>query len=165
MISHVTLHTHFVQFVTTQLYVILQFQHDHSAALDNVFQFHVFALFHMFVQYVKLLAVGATLLNVYVADDDHCVNNASLTYAVLFCVHGCCAVIHVLVVALHTVPLKLYALACNHTHASLAAVTVKLHATHSFPFALLNVNVGACLSILICDDVFVLSVFHALSTL
>ena len=71
MTSHATLHTHFVPFVTTQLYVILVFQQLHSAALDNVFQFHVFAEFHIFVQYVKLLAVGATLLNVYVAHNNH----------------------------------------------------------------------------------------------
>ena len=122
-------------------------------------------MFHTLACPIKLFAVGATLLNVYVADEDHCVNNASLTYAVLFCVHGCCAVIHVLVVALHVLQSKLYALACNHTHASLGDVTAKLHATHSFPFAFANVNAGACLSILICDDVFVASVFHAVSTL
>ena len=67
IISHATLHVHFVPFVTIPLYVILPFQHAHSAALDKVFQFHVFAAFPIFVQYVKLLAVGTTLLNVYVA--------------------------------------------------------------------------------------------------
>lgn len=60
-------HVHFVQFVTIPLYVILQFQQLHSAALDNVLQSAVFAPFQIFVQYVKSFAVGATLLNVYIA--------------------------------------------------------------------------------------------------
>jgi hypothetical protein len=58
-------HIHFVQFVTIPLYVILQFQQLHSAAFDDIIQSAVLALFQIFVQYVKLLAVGATLLNVY----------------------------------------------------------------------------------------------------
>jgi len=56
-------------------------------------------------------------------------------------------VIHVFVVALHAVPLKLYAVECNHTHAqSLAHAIVKLHALHSFPFEFENVYVGAVIS-------------------
>jgi hypothetical protein len=165
IISHATLHIHFVHCVTIPLYVIFQFQHDHSCAFDNVFQSHVFAIFPIFVQYVKLLAVGATLLNVYVAVFKLLFHNASLTHHVLTCVPGCCAVILVVVVVLRVVPLKLYAVLCNHTHASLAAVIAKLHATHSFPFAFANVNGGSCLSILICDHVFTVSAFHAVSVL
>jgi hypothetical protein len=40
---------------------------DHAAADDNVFQLNVFAQLQIFVQYVKLLAVTATLFQVQVA--------------------------------------------------------------------------------------------------
>ena len=151
--------------MTTPLYVISHHPHDHSVALDNVNQLPVFALFPTFVPYVKLFAVGATFVKVYVAVLDPLFNNVSLTQPVLFCVHGCCAVIVVVVVVDQLDPSKLYAFVCNPAPASLALVICKLHATHSCPDALLNVNVGACLSILICADVLIASTLPAVSVL
>ena len=99
------------------------------------------------VEYVPVVVVnvGQTLLNVYVAVFTLCCNKASLTYHVLITNHGCCAVIPVVAVVLHVVPLKLYGVACNPP-VSVADVIVKLHATHSLPFALANVNVGGVVS-------------------
>lgn len=57
-------------------------------------------------------------------------------------VHGCWAVIHVLVVALRLVQLKLYDVACNHTHASAAAVIASVPLLHSYHELFVNVNVG-----------------------
>jgi len=48
------------------LYDISHTQHVQSAALDHTFQSAVLGEFQISVQYVKALAVGATLLNVYV---------------------------------------------------------------------------------------------------
>ena len=147
-----TLHTHFVHWLTIPLYTISVLAHAHSAALDNTFQSPVLAVFPTLACPMKLFAVGTTLLNVYVAVFELLFHNVSLTHPVLVCTHGCCAVIHVVVVAHHAVPLKLYAVhAVIPTHVSLAAVISKLHATHSFPAALLNVNVGAVLSKLYCS--------------
>ena len=42
--------------------------------------------------------------------------------------------------------MKLYGVACNHVHTSVAHDITKLHATHSFPFAFENVYVGAVAS-------------------
>jgi hypothetical protein len=59
-----------VQFATIPLYVISALPQLQSLALDNILQSAVFAEFQILVQYVKLLAVGDTLLNVYVANND-----------------------------------------------------------------------------------------------
>jgi hypothetical protein len=101
------------------------------------------------VEYVPVVVVkvGNTLLNVYVAVRIPTLLSLSLTYHVLSCDHGCCAAIPVVAVALHNVPLKLYGVSCKPVPApSLADVIVKLHALHSFPFALANVKVGAVAS-------------------
>ena len=82
---------------------------------------------------------------------------ASLTYPVLVTVPGCCAVIVVLVVVLRVLPSKLYGVACKPTQVSAALAIVKVPATHSFPFALLNVNVGVTLSyvvVIVLDTLF-----------
>lgn len=70
MLFHAMLQDHFVQFETIELYTISVLPQDHSAALDKVFQSAVLAVFHTFALPTKLLAVGFTLLNVYVAVDE-----------------------------------------------------------------------------------------------
>ena len=47
-----------------------------------------------------------------------------------------------LVVVDQVLPLKLYAVVCNHTPASIASVILKVHVVHSGHESLLNVNVG-----------------------
>jgi hypothetical protein len=53
------------------------------------------------------------------------------------------------VVVPRVLPLKLYGVACNQTKASLAQVINNVPVTHSFPFELAKVNVGAVVSICI----------------
>ena len=104
----------------------------------------VFPISHV----AKLFAVGATSLIVYVAVFDVSFPKLSLTYHVTVTLHGCCALIFVLVAVHQFHPPNLYALHASHTPLlSLALVMLKLHPTHSFPFPLLNVNVGHSLSI------------------
>ena len=115
----------------------------------------VFPIFHV----AKSLALGATSLNVYVAVFAVSFPKLSLTYHVTVTLHGCLADIHVLVDVHQLHPPNLYALLANHTPLlSLALVIVNVHATHSFPFELLNVNVGHSLSIFTVQ-LFVVSVF------
>lgn len=59
ILSHAITNVHFVQLVITLAVTLSQ---AHAAADDNVFQLNVFAQLQIFVQYVKLLAVTATLL-------------------------------------------------------------------------------------------------------
>jgi len=96
----------------------------------------------------KLFAVGATLLNVYVAVLLVSFPKLSLTYHVTVTLHGCCAAILVLVVVHQLHHPNLYALLANHAHhtPSLALVILKLHAVHSAPLLFANVNVGPLLS-------------------
>lgn len=60
------LHVHLLAAVVT-VAVNAQFPQFHSAALLNVFQSHVLAVFHTLLFNVKSLAVGTTLLTVHVA--------------------------------------------------------------------------------------------------
>ncbi len=78
---------HLLPFVFT-LAVNDPFPQFHSAALLNVFQSHVFALFPTLLLNVKLFAVGTTLLTVHVALLLVTFPNASLTYAVYVPFHG-----------------------------------------------------------------------------
>lgn len=146
--SVVTVHIHLFHCVTTPEYSISVVLQLHSAALDNVFQFTVLAVLPTSVWPVKLLAVGVTLLNVYVAVCIVVFDNESVTHHVFVIVPGVfCDDIVVPVVVPHVVPSKLYADHGNPTHTpSLATVIPRLHATHSFPAPLLNVNVGHVLS-------------------
>ena len=111
------LQLHLLPFVFT-VALNAQFPQFHSAALLNVFQFHVLAAFHTLLLNVKLLAVGATLLTVHVAVLLVTFPKLSLTYAVLLHVFGC--VPHVLnvhdVVLFHVLLSKLYGLAWALAH-------------------------------------------------
>ena len=104
------------------------------------------------VGYVNAVAVGTTLLNVYVAVDDAWFPNASLTHHVLVCVHGCCGLMSIPVVVFHVLPSKLYGVVCNHINASVADVIANVPVSHSFPLAFANVNVGAVISTCIVAD-------------
>jgi hypothetical protein len=141
---------HKLPFVFTPLKLKFHVPQFHSFALDSatncahVIFLVVFQIFHV----AKLFAVGTTLLNVYVAVALLWFPSASLTYHVTVTLHGCLAAIPVLVAVHQLHAPNLYALLANHTPPlSLAFVILKLHAVHSFPFPLLNVNVGASLSI------------------
>jgi hypothetical protein len=73
---------------------------------------------------------------------------------------------NILDIHVQLVPSKLYPLiVLNHTHISPVFVINNIQSTHSGPLPLANVNVGACLSILISGDVFISSTFPAKSTL
>jgi hypothetical protein len=141
---------HNVPFVFTPLKLKSLLPQLHSFALDNatncahVILLAVFQIFHV----AKSFAVGAVLLNVYVAVFAVSFPKLSLTYHVTVTLHGCLAAIHVLVAVHQLHPPNLYALLANHTPLlSFALVILNVHASHSFPFALLNVNVGHSLSI------------------
>ena len=143
-------HVHNVPFVFTPLKLRFHVPQLHSPALlaatncAHVILLAVFQIFHV----AKLFAVGATLLNVYVAVFTVWFPKLSLTYHVTVTLHGGCAVILVLVAVHQLHAPNLYALLASHTPLlSFALVIVSVHATHSFPFALLNVNVGHSLSI------------------
>ena len=138
-------HVHLLQFVTIVLYDISHAQHAQSTAFDVALQSAVFAAFQIFVQYVKLFAVGELFINVYHVLFDVLFHNASLTHHVaIVTTFAWAAVITVLVVVFHVLQSKLYGVACNHTHhQSLAHAILKLHAVHSGQLAALNVYVGA----------------------
>lgn len=146
MLFHTTLQDHLVQLEIIELYTISVLPQDHSDALDRVFQSAVLAAFHTLALPTKLFAVGFTLLNVYVDVVEAWFSAASLTYAVLFCVHGCCAVIFTTVVVFHVLPSKLYGEACNHASPPFADVIVNAPAVHSGPELFENVNVGITVS-------------------
>jgi hypothetical protein len=155
------LQLHKLPFVFTPLKLKSHVPQLHSAALlaatncAHVILLAVFQIFHV----AKSFAVGATSLNVYVAVFTVSFPKLSLTYHVTVTFHGCLAAIPVLVAVHQLHPPNLYALLASHTPLlSFSLVILKLHATHSFPFALLNVNVGHSLSIFTVP-LFVLSVF------
>jgi hypothetical protein len=141
---------HKLPFVFTPLKLKFHVPQFHSSALDSatncahVMLLDTFPIFHV----AKLFAVGATSLNVYIAVFTVWFPKLSLTYHVTVTLHGCLAAILVLVAVHQLHAPNLYALLASHTPPlSLALVILKLHAVHSAPFPLLNVNVGASLSI------------------
>ena len=94
------------------------FPHSHSAALLRVFQSPVLAVFHTLSLNVKSLAVGATSITFHVAVWLVTFPKLSLTYAILFPLHGCVPpVLNVHVVVLfHILLSKLYGLVCAVAH-------------------------------------------------
>ena len=164
IISPFIAHVHFVAAVVT-VALNAPFPQFHSAALLNVFQFHVRAVFHTLLLNVKSFAVGATSLTVHVAVWLVTFPKLSLTYAVYVPFDGCVVLVlnDLLAVVFHVLLSKLYGLAwalAHHTWATL--VILKLHAVHSFTVLLLNVNVGPVLSIQLTVALQLL-LFHTLS--
>jgi hypothetical protein len=92
---------------------------------------------------VKLLAVIHVLIKVYVATKYQLFKNASLIHHVLFCVHGCCALIGIVVVLFRVFPSKLYAAECSPIPISFGFVILSIPFVHSNQELLAKVNVGA----------------------
>jgi hypothetical protein len=90
-------------------------------------------------------------------------NNASLTCTATVCVHV--QFLYKLYVVFHPyVHAQLYAVACNHTHVSFAALIVAVHVLHSATLTLLTLYVGAVLSILFTTALPLYAVFPFPST-
>jgi hypothetical protein len=106
---------------------------------------------------------------VYTANQDDSFNNESFTFTHIvvevgsFCVDKEYIFFHVHHIRVLQFVLKLYGIESTHTHISHVLVTLKLHGVNSLDDALLNVNDGHCLSILITAQLFTVSILPAIS--
>ena len=110
---------------------------------------NVILLAAFFIPHVlNALAVGDTLFIVYVTLFAVTFPTPSVTYHVTTTVHGCLPPMLYVVAdhQLHVPNLYPFVGIPPHHVPSLAPTILKLHATHSFTLALLNVNVGPVLS-------------------